>query len=320
MLTTPASYENYSDYLLEMDDDSIAVLPLVIYSVTFLVGISGNALVIWIATQEVRKTITMIWLLNLSVADFMFTALLPFSIVYQVEKFHWPFGSFMCKFISFGVHLNMFTSVFILTVTSIDRCLSVVFPVWCQNNRSVNSAIIVSLVVWVLAAVVSVPFYLIRDTEEDLIMGTTYCLYKQDLLNLRSLILARFTLGFALPFITIAICYTVITLKIKRRWRRVSTKQCKIITMIILAFLFCWIPFHILSIIHMLSDVDIKTWLPLATSFAYVYSCINPILYLFAGNGFVLQFKKRIQAALRAIHDEMSHSSSRSESRGGQGI
>ncbi|XP_067862366.1 C3a anaphylatoxin chemotactic receptor-like [Heptranchias perlo] len=296
-------------------DDQGVIAPLLVYCITWLLGISGNALVMWVAGQEMKKTASIIWLLNLAAADLIFTALLPFSIAHVALKSHWPFGSFMCKFLSFTNHLNMFTSAFILAVISLDRCISVTMPVWSQNHRTVKSAIAVSLVVWILAAGASVPFFLIRETVEDKFVGKTYCFYSEVTFSLSSLMMARFVLAFLIPFMIIAVCYSIIAAKVRRRWRKSSTKSCKIISMIMSVFSVCWIPFHVLSIIHATSDEYFQTWLPIVTSLAYVNSCINPILYLFAGRGSTFHFKKRIQMALRALHEEMSNSGSRSEFR-----
>ncbi|GCC20260.1 chemerin-like receptor 1 [Chiloscyllium punctatum] len=301
------------------DEDEVPVFPLVTSCIICLLGVLGNLLVMWIARREMKKTVSMLWLLNLSVADFIFTAMLPFSIAQLALKTHWPFGNFMCKLVSFTNHLNMFASVFVLSVISLDRCISVMLPVWSQNHRTVKFAKGVSLVVWILAIGASVPFFLVRETEEDTLIGKTYCFYSLDLNHLTALIVTRFFLAFLIPFFTIATCYSVIAVKVRRRWKKTSGKSCKLVTMIILAFFVCWIPFHVLTMIHVMSDEEFSVWLPTVTSLAYANSCINPILYVFTGRGSACHFKKRIQVALRALHEELSYSGSKSETRPSRG-
>ncbi|XP_078082229.1 C3a anaphylatoxin chemotactic receptor-like [Mustelus asterias] len=307
------AYTPYSS--IGSNDDEMLIVPLLFCCAICLLGISGNVLVLWIAGREVKRTISMIWLINLSLADLIFTAMLPFTIAHLALKTHWPFGSFMCKFLSLINHLNMFASVLILAVISLDRCLSVTLPVWSQNRRTAHSASMVSLFVWVLALVFSFPFFLIRETAEDALEGKTYCFYSEDTYSLSSLIVARFVLSFLIPFITIAVCYSVITAKVRRRWRKSSTKSCKLTSMIILAFFICWMPFHVLNIVHATSDKEFHIWLPIVTNLAYANSCINPILYLFMGQGSTFHFKNRIRMAMKALHEELSYSGSRSDTR-----
>ncbi|XP_072372319.1 C3a anaphylatoxin chemotactic receptor-like [Scyliorhinus torazame] len=308
----------YTPYSSDRSEDDVLMVPLLFCSVICLLGISGNMLVMWIGGREVKKTVSMVWLLNLSLADFIFTATLPFSIAHLALKTHWPFGSFICKFLSFINHLNMFASVFILAVISLDRCISVTLPVWSQNHRTVQFACTVSLLVWILAVVFSIPFFLIRETAEDRLEGKTYCFYSEHTYSLSSLMVVRFVLAFLIPFITIAVCYSIIMVKVRRRWRKSSAKSCKITSMIIAAFFICWIPFHVLNIIHATSDEDFPVWLPIVTNLAYANSCVNPILYLFTGHGSALHIKERIQMALKAIHEEISSTGSRSDTRPGR--
>ncbi|GLD66073.1 chemerin-like receptor 1 [Lates japonicus] len=91
-----------------------------------------------------KRTAHMVWYLNLAVADLLFTALLPFSVMYVALDFHWPFSKLMCKLSSTSEQhfLNMFASVcfasvYIEVVISLDRFLSVVWPVWTQNHQNV---------------------------------------------------------------------------------------------------------------------------------------------------------------------------------------
>ncbi|XP_062929285.1 chemerin-like receptor 1 [Mobula hypostoma] len=321
-MTTTLAYSDEYFYLstyplypsTALDEEEMFSFPLVLYSIICLLGVGGNGLVIWIAVLEVRKTVSMIWLLNLSVADFIFTALLPFAITHQALGTQWPFGHIMCKLISFINQLTMFASVFTLTAIALDRFISIVFPIWSQNHRTVRLAVGVSSVVWILAAVPSVPFFLIRDTTEEE-GGFTYCFYNEDVYKLSHLVLGRFTLAFLLPFITIAFCYAIITRKVRRRWKKSSDRSCRVTCTIICAFFICWLPFHVLYILHSTTNRYFTITLPLATCLAYANSCINPVLYTFAGRGSCLQVKRRIRLALKLFQVEMSNSGSRTESR-----
>ena len=139
---------------------SLNIMSVVIYSLDFILGVLGNGVVIWVTGFKMKKTVNTVWILNLAVADFLFTAFLPFSVIYTALGFHWPFGKFMCKLNSTISFLNMFASVYILVVISVDRCVSVVWPVWAQNHRSVRKASCVSLGVWVLALILILPYFI----------------------------------------------------------------------------------------------------------------------------------------------------------------
>uniref|UniRef100_A0A493TYF6 G-protein coupled receptors family 1 profile domain-containing protein n=1 Tax=Anas platyrhynchos platyrhynchos TaxID=8840 RepID=A0A493TYF6_ANAPP len=152
----------------EEEEDSATspmhVLSMVVYSVACLLGVTGNGLVIWIAGFKMKKTVNSVWFLNLAIADFIFTFFLPLSIAYTALGFHWPFGKLLCKLNSTIAFLNMFASVFLLTVISMDRCVSVAFPVWSHNRRSPELAARIALGTWVLALLLSSPYLVFRDT------------------------------------------------------------------------------------------------------------------------------------------------------------
>ncbi|GLD71982.1 chemokine-like receptor 1 [Lates japonicus] len=113
-----------------------------------------------------KKTVNTVWFLNLA-CGFLFTAFLPFTVTSVALDFHWPFSNFMCKLNTTMTFLNMFASVYILVVISVDRCVSVVWPIWAQNHRNVRMVSCVILGVWVLALIFSAPYFIFRDTEHD---------------------------------------------------------------------------------------------------------------------------------------------------------
>lgn len=87
-----------------------------------LVATGGNLIVIWIVLTEKRmRTVTNMFLVNLSVADTMVSTLnVIFSIIYMVSG-HWPFGRVYCKISQFVAMLSIAASVFTLMAISIDR-------------------------------------------------------------------------------------------------------------------------------------------------------------------------------------------------------
>ncbi|KAI4888739.1 hypothetical protein NFI96_009816 [Prochilodus magdalenae] len=84
---------------------------------------------------KLKKLVITTWYLSLAVSDFIFCSTLPFYVIHKVTN-NWPFGLFMCKFNYFIMWLNMYSSIFLLTIISVDRCVVVMFPVWAQNQRT----------------------------------------------------------------------------------------------------------------------------------------------------------------------------------------
>ncbi|XP_035528042.1 chemokine-like receptor 1 [Morone saxatilis] len=227
---------DYKDEHAELRQ-SLNIMSLIVYSLAFVLGVLGNGVVIWVTGFKMKKTVNTIWFLNLAIADFLFTAFLPLSVTYTASNFHWPFGRFMCKLNSTISFLNIFASVYILVVISVDRCVSVVWPVWAQNHRSVRKASCVSLGVWVLALILSAPYFFFRDTgpsynNEDIINCFNNFAFSDDyetpsVNHLRqfrhqAMTITRFLLGFVVPFTVIVSCYAIHRL---RRNRTLASNQ-----------------------------------------------------------------------------------------------
>lgn len=84
-------FENYSYFydLSEEDESpqsslSIAhIISLFFYSVAFLLGVPGNAIVIWFMGFKWDKSVSTLWFLNLAIADFIFVLFLPLYILHM---------------------------------------------------------------------------------------------------------------------------------------------------------------------------------------------------------------------------------------------
>ncbi|KAM5254702.1 C3a anaphylatoxin chemotactic receptor [Hipposideros larvatus] len=140
------------------------ILSMVILSLTFLLGLPGNGLVLWVAGLKMQWTVNTVWFLHLTLADFLCCLSLPFSLVHLALQGYWPYGWLLCKLIPSIIVLNMFASVFLLTAISLDRCLLVLKPIWCQNHRSVRTVFTICGCIWVVAFVMCIPVFIYRET------------------------------------------------------------------------------------------------------------------------------------------------------------
>ncbi|XP_053287926.1 chemerin-like receptor 1 [Pleuronectes platessa] len=334
---------DYKDEHAELRQ-SLKIMFLIVYCLVFVLGVLGNGVVIWVTGFKMKKTINTIWFLNLAVADFLLTAFLPLSVTYTALDYHWPFGNFMCKVNSTLGFLNMFASVFFLVVISVDRCVSVVWPVWAQNHRSVCKASCVSLVVWILALILSAPYFIFKDTvsdpdNEDIV----YCFSNFSLsddyetpsvkqlgdFRYQTMTITRFLLGFVVPFPVIVSCYAVIIHRLRRNRTLASqsSRPFKIIAAIITTFFLCWAPFYSMTVIQLVYYTAISPSEtlghiitigdPIATSLAFLNSCLNPLLYVFMGKDLKGKACMSIMNLLEtAFQEEETHSYTKTKSTG----
>ncbi|KAL1273939.1 hypothetical protein QQF64_026753 [Cirrhinus molitorella] len=252
----------------------VCLLLLVINLIICLLGLGGNGVVIWIAgvTSE------------------------------------WIFGLFMCKFTSFVMFLNMFSSIFLLVIISVDRCVAVMFPVWAQNHRTIGKASVLIMLAWIVSAALSIPSIVYRDVQNHL--GTSRCInnYTSSQYGHEVIAVSRFVFGFVIPFILIILCYTVIILRLRATQMAKSNKPFKIMTALILTFFLCWLPYHTFVLIEVNQTFHsevITNGLKLGTTVAAANSFLNPVLYVFMGNDFRKRFRSSILSKIEnAIGEE----------------
>ncbi|GLD53970.1 chemokine-like receptor 1 [Lates japonicus] len=263
-----------------------------------------------------KKTVNTTWYLSLAVSDFVFCAFLPFSITNMVME-DWIFGLFMCKFTSSVMFLNMFSSIFLLVIISVDRCISVMFPVWAQNQRTVKKASVVVVIAWILAIGLSIPSAIFRDVKTH--MGRTLCFNNYTLHQHSHMIVAwsRFFAGFVAPFIIIIICYSIIILKLRTNRMTKSSKPFKVMTALVAAFFVCWLPYHVFVLLELNPHNHgiLIMGLKVGTSMASANSFLNPVLYVFMGNDFKQKFKSSVLSKMENAMGEEGRTTSRYLSR-----
>ncbi|XP_073425960.1 chemerin-like receptor 1 [Dendrobates tinctorius] len=279
-------YENFTSSGHDKSITFKCICYLVICSVFCLLGTIGNGLVIWFGFFRMKKTVNVVWFLSLAIADFFFVLLYSVNIIQQILT-NW--SKFLCKLMRLLFFLNTSVSVLQLTVISLDRCICVVFPVWCHNHRRPRLAIIIALIIWLFSFSLATPNIIYADTVN--IYKGKLCIFDID----ESIYIKKTVLGFVfyflLPFIIIASCYIVIVLHMRRKRIFTSSKPFKSMAAIIIAFFICWFPTYLISFFWIFGTIHSHFSLVYYGNYTAIVliimnSCINPILYVFIGRDF----------------------------------
>uniref|UniRef100_A0A8C7X1F7 Opioid receptor, delta 1a n=1 Tax=Oryzias sinensis TaxID=183150 RepID=A0A8C7X1F7_9TELE len=110
------------------------------------------------------KTATNIYIFNLALADALATSTLPFqSAKYLMNT--WPFGELLCKVVIAIDYYNMFTSIFTLTMMSVDRYIAVCHPVKALGFRTPAKAKMINILIWILSSAIGVPIMIMAVTK-----------------------------------------------------------------------------------------------------------------------------------------------------------
>ncbi|XP_016110043.1 C3a anaphylatoxin chemotactic receptor-like [Sinocyclocheilus grahami] len=287
------------------------VSSLVFYYLTLILGVPGNAFVVYVAGLKMKRTVNTVGFLNLAIADLLCCLSTLYYVTESTFNKDWPYGSIMCKILHFIMLITMFASVFTLNLISLDRFTLVITPVWAQNHRSLFIARLSCAAAWILALFLSlpfmiVPFMMLRETYTE--NNKTYCLHFQrneDNYKLyRRLSIIRFVFGFLVPLVCITTCYGFIARKLGRSHFH-SGRAFRIMLSVIVAFFLCWLPYHIVDLMIMYGEESSSLVAlavdPLAISLAYFNSCLNPVLDVFMGQ----DFKSNVKLSPRRVFERV---------------
>ncbi|NP_571333.2 opioid receptor, delta 1a [Danio rerio] len=284
----------------------IAISITALYSVICVVGLLGNILVMYGVVRYTKlKTATNIYIFNLALADALATSTLPFqSTKYLMNT--WPFGELLCKVVIAIDYYNMFTSIFTLTMMSVDRYIAVCHPVRALEFRTPIKAKIINVCIWILSSAVGVPIMIMAVTRVTN-QNTTVCMLKfpdPDWYWDTVTKICVFIFAFVVPVLVITICYGLMILRLKsvrllsgskekdRNMRRIT----RMVLVVVAAFIICWTPIHIFIIVKTLVDINqknpfvIASW-HLCIALGYTNSSLNPVLYAFLDENFKRCFR-----------------------------
>ncbi|XP_015284225.1 PREDICTED: leukotriene B4 receptor 2-like, partial [Gekko japonicus] len=255
-IMNPCNQTSGNSTLLSSPTSSVAGIVFLLLAA--LIGLPGNFFVIWSILWKMKpshRSVTCILVLNLAMADGVVLLLTPFFIVFLIFK-NWLFGVAICKGVYYLCCVNMFASIFIITLMSVDRCLAVNQPYFSQAIRKKNLVIKILSGIWLAAILLSIPAFLFRQVLKDPFLGHQIC---EPCHARPGLAIFHFTLetvvAFVIPFTIIVGCYSAILIRLRGVRRRQGARTEKLIVAIVVCFVGLWVPYHIVNMIQVASNM-----------------------------------------------------------------
>ncbi|XP_076782774.1 mas-related G-protein coupled receptor member H-like [Arvicanthis niloticus] len=257
-------------------------------------GMAGNGLLAWFLIFCIKRKPYTTYILHLAIADFM--VLLCSSIIQIVKMFHikdFTLLSYTILFLLFGYNMGLH----LLTAISVERCLSVLYPIWYQCRRPKHQSAVACTLLWALSVLMSA-------------LENVFCFQEEDPqfpecqnLNIFS---SALTLLVFVPLVVFSnlILFIQVCCNLKPRQ---PAKLYVIITVTVILFLVFAIPMKVLLIISYYSDSDDGS---IPEAFLYLdllstINCsINPIVYFVVGSLRRKRSRKSIKEALQKVFEE----------------
>ncbi|XP_015205586.1 B2 bradykinin receptor isoform X2 [Lepisosteus oculatus] len=278
-------------------------------------GTIGNVFVLCVFCFHRKKcSVAEIYLSNLAVADLVMVSCLPFWAVTIANEFNWNFGDLLCRLVNVAISMNLFSSILFLVLVSIDRYLAFVRPMTAGRMRRATWAKKISLGIWITSFLFSLPVLIFRSVKyfPEFNALACYLAYPHEGWRVRHNLIINIV-GFLIPLVVISFCsYQIIQTLKKNEMKQFSAARTErkasiLILAVVLVFLVCWVPFHIVMLLdtlfhyqaisgcHWEDILDVGE--QISTYLAYSNSSLNPILYVIVGK----QFRKKAKGLFRQI-------------------
>ncbi|XP_072349588.1 lysophosphatidic acid receptor 6-like [Scyliorhinus torazame] len=279
----------------------------VVYSVVFAFGTISNCCVLWyLVRKKGAFSPSDVFMANLAMIDLIFAALLPFKVVYHALGNDWIFGELACKITGSLFFANMYGSTLFLTCICLDRYVAVVHPIRSLQLRRPRYSLLACCLIWLLLAFSLLYLTIKGPLTSKFPNGKTACLENYSMTtwseHISVISIAAAIIGFFIPLAIIILCYSLIVRKLLEHKAGADTvhsvkrKALRMVLLVLLVFIICFVPYHLIQLIHTLRRIDV---LPSCQLIQFTYSarrvtmaltslnsCLDPIIYSFASGAF----------------------------------
>ncbi|NWY08539.1 P2RY1 protein, partial [Aphelocoma coerulescens] len=275
---------------------------------TLLTGFLGNILALrhYVYCMKTWTTNT-IFLFNLALCDFTWTLMAPFSVYYNIQKIAVYFSQVFYQIIGLFFSINIYGSVYFLTLISFDRYIGAVHPITSLTWWDKEKAMFCTIGVWIFIVIASMPeiYYTVAARRQHDIIH--YLDSSEEPFQFAvPFMVSKIVLRFLLPASVIFTCY-VLTLKAllqlsKRQQRRNRlVRPLLLISATMIVFAVSFTPYHVMMMVILIYRITCQSPCENISTLSAIYkvteiicsinSCLDPIIFTIANKTFYQTIK-----------------------------
>ncbi|KAM7059563.1 free fatty acid receptor 3 [Molossus nigricans] len=267
-----------------------------VYLFTFLVGLPLNlvALVIFARKLRHRPVAVDVLLLNLTVSDLLLLLFLPFRMAEAASGMRWRLPFTLCPLSKFVFFTTIYLTSLFLAAVSVERFLSVAYPLWYKTRSRLRQAGLVSGACWLLATAHCSVVYtteLLRNSSHS----TCYLDFQDE--QLAILLPVRLEMAvvlFAIPLLITGYCYSRLVYLLGQGAIRRRRRVAGLVTATLLNFLICFGPYNVSHVVGYVQGKS-PTWRNYVLLLSTLNSCVDPLVYYFSSSGFQADFQSLLK-------------------------
>ncbi|KAK9533922.1 hypothetical protein VZT92_009010 [Zoarces viviparus] len=298
---------------------SIPLLTVITVACTMLfpVGVTGNVMTILVVSKyRDMRTTTNLYLCSMAVSDLLIFLCMPLDL-YRMWRYRpWRLGAVLCKLFQFVSESSTYSTILSITALSVERYLAICFPLRAKalvTKRRVRALI---LILWTVSLFSAGPVFVMVGVERDSmwpnfslgINETDFSLEDTRECKMTHYAVESGLMGamvwlnsvfFFIPVFCLTVVYSLIGRRLWQRNRETSISSrvshrdksnrqtIKMLVVVVVAFVLCWLPFHVGRYVHFRSLDAPSPLLSVLSEYCnlvsvvlfYLSAAINPILY-----------------------------------------
>ncbi|XP_066104568.1 proto-oncogene Mas [Saccopteryx bilineata] len=262
-------------------------------------GFVENGILLWFLCFRMRRNPFTVYITHLSIADIsllfcIFILTVDYALDYELSSgYYYTIVTLSVTFL-FGYN----TGLYLLTAISVERCLSVLYPIWYRCHRPKHQSACVCALLWALSCLVTTMEYVMCIDSEGQSHSRSNC---------RAVIIFIAILSFLVFTPLMVVSSAILVVKIRKNtWTSHSSKLYLVITVTIVIFLIFAMPMRLLYLLYYEYWSTSRNLHHVSLLFSTLNSSANPFIYFFVGSSRKNRFKESLKVVLtRAFKDEM---------------
>lgn len=275
-------------------------VPAVLWAIMSIspLGFVENGVLLWFLSFRMRRNPFTVYITHLSIADIslllcIFILTVDYALGHELSTgYYYTIVTLSVTFL-FGYN----TGLYLLTAISVERCLSVLYPIWYRCHRPKHQSALVCALLWALSCLVTTMEYALCIDSERQSFSQRRC---------RPVIILIAILSFLVFTPLMVVSSAVLLVKIRRNaWASHSSKLYLVIAVTIAVFLTFAMPMRVLYLLYYEYWSTSGTLHDVSILFSTINSSANPFIYFFVGSSRKRRFKESLKVVLtRAFKDD----------------